>query len=163
MPCFRAFPGGKRRHLFSRLSEYPGNSMPYIGKPGYPSRHSLPFALGNDYPLLTASAQKVLIFTDSRHLPENIRNCADALLCCLNPQETIAVQRKLEERKARFDTWLWLDEGRTEPLAQIYNSHFNVFVGLHVVCRERCSEQERAPVAGRVNSLIQSSWGNRAR
>jgi len=49
----------------------------------------------------------------------------------LNQQETVAAQAKLEELKARFDTWLWQDAERAERLAQIYNSRFNIFARPH--------------------------------
>ena len=49
----------------------------------------------------------------------------------LNQQETVAAQAKLEEMKARFDTWLWQDNARAEELAKIYNERFNVFVRPH--------------------------------
>ena len=49
----------------------------------------------------------------------------------INRQETIAAQAKLEEMKARFDTWVWSDDQRAEHLAQIYNARFNVFVRPH--------------------------------
>lgn len=49
----------------------------------------------------------------------------------LNQQETIAAQAKLEELKARFDTWLWQDAERAERLSQIYNTRFNVFARSH--------------------------------
>jgi N12 class adenine-specific DNA methylase len=49
----------------------------------------------------------------------------------LNQQETVAAQAKLEELKARFDTWLWQDADRAERLAKIYNTRFNVFARPH--------------------------------
>ena len=49
----------------------------------------------------------------------------------LNQPETLAAQAKLEEMKARFDTWLWQDHMRAEDLARIYNERFNVFVRPH--------------------------------
>jgi N12 class adenine-specific DNA methylase len=49
----------------------------------------------------------------------------------LNQSETVAAQAKLEEMKARFDTWLWQDHERAEHLTQIYNERFNVFVRPH--------------------------------
>ena len=45
----------------------------------------------------------------------------------LNREATLAAQAKLEELKARFETWLWQDSERAEHLAQIYNTRFNVF------------------------------------
>ncbi len=45
----------------------------------------------------------------------------------LNREATLAAQAKLEELKARFETWLWQDSERAEHLAQIYNARFNVF------------------------------------
>ena len=41
------------------------------------------------------------------------------------------MQAKLEEMKARFDTWLWQDNAvARQELARIYNERFNVFVRL---------------------------------
>ena len=40
---------------------------------------------------------------------------------------TLAAQAKLEEIKARFETWLWEDSVRAERLATIYNEKFNSF------------------------------------
>jgi N12 class adenine-specific DNA methylase len=45
----------------------------------------------------------------------------------LNRDATLAAQAKLEELKARFETWLWQDSERAEHLAQVYNTRFNVF------------------------------------
>ena len=45
----------------------------------------------------------------------------------LNRAETLAAQAKLEEIKARFETWLWEAPERAERLAELYNEKFNGF------------------------------------
>lgn len=45
----------------------------------------------------------------------------------LNKVATMAAQAKLEEIKARFETWVWEDSERAERLATIYNERYNVF------------------------------------
>ena len=45
----------------------------------------------------------------------------------LNKVATMAAQAKLEEIKARFETWVWEDSERAERLAAIYNERYNAF------------------------------------
>lgn len=46
----------------------------------------------------------------------------------LNHQETLAAREKLDKIQKAFTRWLWLDAGRTEYLARIYNERFNSYV-----------------------------------
>lgn len=45
----------------------------------------------------------------------------------LNKDATMAAQAKMEEIKARFQTWIWEDADRAELLAAEYNRRYNIF------------------------------------
>lgn len=55
----------------------------------------------------------------------------------LNVVDTEAARDKLQKIKEAFQKWVWIDPGRTDRLARIYNDRFNniaprVFDGSHL-------------------------------